>query len=416
MSASSCLREECDAIRTYKYWKPVYELAENFRVPITAESPRELCEPGQLYYYNDYLLIAEKGEGIHLIDNRNPAAPVFTGFLPIKGAQDMAVYNGYLYANNYMDLVVFGLQNPANPQFIKRLEEAFPFEGTYNQGVGYVVAYEETDETVKLPCSDGRSQQVWFWRDQGILIDSNFDLATLANTAESSDNGGSLPTTGIGGSLARFTIAQAHLYVVDDWSLRVFDLATPTSPQKGNNIAIGWGIETIFPYGNHLFIGSQSGMFIFDNSNPKAPQQIGVFEHARACDPVYVSGNRAYVTLRDGTTCQNFINQLDVVDISVLTNPRLIKTHPMHRPIGLSLSDNQLFICEDDQGVKVFDASDDLLIGQRLLAQQSGFTARDVITLPNRKVAIIIGPDGIRQLDYSNINNLQTLSHLSVCP
>jgi hypothetical protein len=42
-------------------------------------------------------------------------------------------------------------------------------------------------------------------------------------------------------------------------------------------------------------------MFIYDNSNPQAPVQLGVFQHARACDPVFASGDRAYVTLRDGT-------------------------------------------------------------------------------------------------------------------
>ena len=410
---SGCLRDQCEATRTYRLWKPRYVLAEEFRKPIEATAARQLCEPGQLYYYNDYLLIAEKGEGVHIIDNREPANPVFVAFLPIAGAEDMAVYNGFLYVNNYFDLVVFNLSNPSSPQYVNRLEEAFPLMGAYNQGIGYLVGYDETNETVEVDCSDPRINNNFFWRENmtGIFVDVAFDIS---NVAQSNTNSGT-PVTGIGGSLARFTVASGHLYVIDEWSMRLFSLAQPASPQRGSTIFIGWGIETIFPYNNNLFIGSQTGMYIYDNSNPQAPVQLGVFQHARACDPVFASGNRAYVTLRDGTTCDNFINQLDVVDISDLRNPRLVRTHPMHHPIGLSLAGDQLFICEDEQGVKVFDASDDHLIGQRLLARAEGFTARDVITLPAQKVAIVIGPDGLRQFDFSNRSELKLLSTLEIC-
>ena len=44
---------------------------------------------------------------------------------------------------------------------------------------------------------------------------------------------------------------------------------------------------------------------------------------------------------------------MDVVDVSDLMNPTLLATHQMHRPHGLSVVDNSLYICEEDQGVKV---------------------------------------------------------------
>lgn len=415
LGASGCLRDECEATRTFRYWKPIYALIEDFRKPIAVEGAREMCEPGQLYYYQDYLFVAEPGEGVHIINNQDPAAPAVVAFLPIQGAEDMAIVNDYLYVNNYIDLVVFRLNTPATPEYAGRLEEAFPFHGQYDPGLGYLVEWQETNETMQLPCSDPNSNQDWFWWGGGVLVDVAFDInIATVNTLESSSNG-SIRGAGIGGSLARFTIAKNNLYVVDNTSLRVFSLSDPVAPQRQQSIPIGWGIETIFPYGDNLFIGSQSGMFIFDNSNPLAPVQIGVFEHARACDPVFATGNRAYVTLRDGTTCQNFINQLDVVDISDLRNPRLIRTHPMHRPIGLSLVDDRLFLCDDDQGLKLFDASDDHLIGQRLLDRAANFQARDVIALPQRQVAIVIGPDGLRQFDFSQTDKLLPLSHLPVC-
>ena len=40
-------------------------------------------------------------------------------------------------------------------------------------------------------------------------------------------------------------------------------------------------------------------MFIYDNTNPQAPYFLSRFQHAEACDPVFVEGDYAYVTLRE---------------------------------------------------------------------------------------------------------------------
>ena len=40
---------------------------------------------------------------------------------------------------------------------------------------------------------------------------------------------------GTGGSMARFTIANNHLYTVDNSNLKVFDLSSADSPEYKNN-------------------------------------------------------------------------------------------------------------------------------------------------------------------------------------
>ena len=52
-------------------------------------------------------------------------------------------------------------------------------------------------------------------------------------------------------------------------------------------------------------------MYIYDNSNPHNPTYMSQFEHAEVCDPVFIEGNFAYVTLRSGSRCNGFQNQLD---------------------------------------------------------------------------------------------------------
>lgn len=411
---SGCLQDECQEVRTFTEYIPLTVNADEFRGPIAAEGPRSLCDPGQIYYFRDYLYIQERGEGLHILDNSDPTAPAAIAFLPIDGVESLAIRNGILYANQYVDIVTFDVSDPVNPRFLERTEDVFSPHSTFVDETGQqmlLVEYVPTEITKTVSCGDPRWNGGFFWQED-VLFAANESFADQAVRASADQqNGGS----GIGGSLARFTIAEGHLYVVDNYSLHAFSLQTPTRPERSTQIQLSWDIETIFPYTDKLFIGSRSGMYILDLANPLQPEQLGFFQHANACDPVYVQGNRAYVTLRDGTECQDFTNQLDVVDISDLRNPELVVTHPMHRPIGLSVHDQLLFICDDEQGLKVFDASDDFRIGERLLDQADQFQATDVITLRSDRLAMVVGKDGLIQLRYTEDGQLTELSRLAVC-
>ena len=69
-------------------------------------------------------------------------------------------------------------------------------------------------------------------------------------------------STGVGGSTARFTIVGNYLYVVDNTSLKVFDIANPAvAPVMKSKTELGINIETIFPYQDKLFIGSSFSMY-----------------------------------------------------------------------------------------------------------------------------------------------------------
>ena len=137
----------------------------------------------------------------------------------------------------------------------------------------------------------------------------------------------------------------------------------------------------------------------------------------RVCDPVVVNGNTAYVTLRSGNTCAGFTNQLDVVDVSNLLSPRLVKSYPMRNPHGLGVDFPNLFICEGDYGLKSFNASDPLQIDRNLQQYIEDLQAYDVIpmgTVSGQKVLLMIGQDGFYQFDYSNPARLRLLSKIPV--
>jgi hypothetical protein len=239
-------------------------------------------------------------------------------------------------------------------------------------------------------------------------------ISLLAGCSKDSTGADAIPNAssgaGTGGSMARFTVAGNSLYMVSNSSLQVYDLSRNTDPKPGVKLTLGFGLETIFPYNQNLFIGTQTGMYIYDISQPNAPRQLSLYRHIVSCDPVVAQGNTAYVTLRSGTTCRGntSFNSLDVIDVSNLQAPRVLKSYPMKNPHGLGIDGNLLFVCEGDFGLKVLDVSNPLAIKQLQFIEN----VRTYDVIPNRNVLIVTGKDGIYQYSYAEPGTLKLLSRL----
>ncbi|MDA8693361.1 hypothetical protein N9L92_04800, partial [Saprospiraceae bacterium] len=250
-----------------------------------------------------------------------------------------------------------------------------------------------------------------FFRGNVFLEDANIVAPTggLTNTSGGVDSN----RDGQGGSLARFTLYQDFLYVINQSELISYNIESPAKPEQTDITGVNWNIETLFPYEDYLFIGSQTGLFIYGLSNPEAPEYVSQFDHANACDPVFVKDDIAYVTLRDGTACQNFTNQLDVIDVSDIANPILIKSFDMEHPHGLSVIDNKLYLCEGEHGLKVFEVDDLEDIDGNRIEHIKGIDAFDAISLSPDHL-LIIGAGGLHQYDTSKPDNLDEISYFPV--
>lgn len=174
---------------------------------------------------------------------------------------------------------------------------------------------------------------------------------------EAANSAASTPDTGKGGSLARFTIARDHLYTVSNGYLHAYSLENGAAPRKVGAASITWDVETIYPYGKYLFLGSRAGLFIYSIDTASAPRLVGMASHARSCDPVVANDSVAFVTLKGGTACGPATSGLYVHNIKNITKPQLVKTVPLPDPVGLGLQDNILYICCGTAGLKVFDVS-----------------------------------------------------------
>lgn len=397
---TSCTKDKCTREITYTNFIPIFMEESDMRTDINFTESKDLEEPGKIYFYNNYILINELREGIHIIDNSEPTNPMNVGFIEIKGNVDMAVKNNILYADNFMDLLAIDITNPLAPVQLSREQDVFPVLG--NDANGNILAYYETEViTETVDCNSNR------WRGGGFFFSNDVAFSPLAQGAGNSSSGGQ----GVGGSMARFTIVDDFLYTVDNSNLNIFDITDGANPASLSSSTVGWNIETIFPKDDMLFLGSSNGMFIYDISNRTNPILLSEFWHVGACDPVFVKDDLAYVTLRSGNICDGFTDQMEVVDISDPRNPTLLKTYPMDNPHGLSIAGNTLFLCEGDFGLKVFDIEDHMDIDE--LEHYDDFSTYDVIALPN-DLLLVIGSDGFYQYDYSNVNDLQQLSKIEV--
>ncbi len=406
LAFQSCVKDKCEREITYTKYTPVYETIENVRIPIQMESNRTLQNPGKIYFYNEFIFINEKREGIHIFDNSQPEDPKNVGFIPIPGNVDIAIRGDVLFADNYMDLLAINISNLMSPVLEKRLEDVFPTFGNSDQGV--LVYYDEEEITEMVDCNTQRP-----WGDD--VLTSNGPTIDF----ESADgSAGNAAPSGIGGSLARFSLYDNYLYAIDQSNIYIFDINTVTNPTEVDDYPVGWNIETLYAFGDKLFVGSQAGMIILDASNPAAPQYLSEYNHWTACDPVFVKDNYAYVTLRSGTLCNgSTLNQLDLIDISDLLNPTLVKEFPMDNPHGLSIKDDNLFLCEGDNGLKVFDIAEPEILDEHLLSRLTSVSAVDVIVLPgDRNVLLVVGEDGFYQLGFDDPENLETLSFIPVEP
>ncbi len=114
-----------------------YMTFEEFRAKgVEILAPREIKEAGKIYVYNNTLFVAEKNRGVHVIDNSDKNNPSLKAFIKIAGNIDMAVKDGYLYLDSYMDLVVVNIKNLDSIKEVNRVNDTFTYNAYQNYSYG----------------------------------------------------------------------------------------------------------------------------------------------------------------------------------------------------------------------------------------------------------------------------------------
>ncbi|MCJ7448804.1 MAG: hypothetical protein MUO72_14040 [Bacteroidales bacterium] len=395
--------------RVYTGNAPVYMSYTDLRAAVTLEQNVTLENPGKIYFKDSYIFIVEELKGIHVFDNSDPSSPIKKTFIKLPGVVDISISGYIMYADSFVDLVVLDVQDINNIHEAGRVKDILPYTVPPTDN-DYPMAYVDQEEGVVTDWEVKKirervDQQInpypIFW-DKGLF-------AEVMN-ASGASTGVSGSGVGVGGSMARFGIKDNVLYVLDQNTLKVFDISTKTSPVKHNDIYPGWGVETMFLTDKTMFLGTTSGMVVYDISIPLSPQSKTFFSHARSCDPVVVDDPLAYITLRTGTNCGGSTNILSIVNVKNLNAPKLVKTYAMVNPHGLGKDGDLLFICDGSAGLKIYDASDPYTITSHLIYSYADINAYDVIPIGN--VLVLIGDNGLYQYDYSNVQSIKLLSSI----
>lgn len=383
---------------TAKFAVPIVKTLSEIRNSISIESAQPTQSDGKIYVTQSLLFYVAQESGIHVFDNSNPQNPQNMIFINLEGVHDIAIKGNYLYADNFVDLVVFDISDLNNITLVRTVENVLEFYPAYPEEAEYY-AYEDYP---------GVNEIMVGFRIE-VRQKPNHDEMILANDAFSGLESSSGGAIGTGGSFAKFQINNNALYTVENFELNVFNISNPTQTFFDKSIYmtewLGGGVfETLFKQKEFLFIGSTNGMYIVNAFDEFNPFFVSGFSHATACDPVVVHANTAYITVRGGSTCGAIEDQVNVIDITNIENPTLISTYLLSQPYGLGIRNNVLYVCADGN-LNVFDATNS---AELVLQNTYNDQVKDVIALDTHLIAV--GTNKIVQYSYGANHTLEVIS------
>jgi hypothetical protein len=214
------------------------------------------------------------------------------------------------------------------------------------------------------------------------------------------------------GSTARFAISKNRLYALGKADIGIVDIADPQNLSIVTRQNLREGLETIYPFGDALFIGTTTGVYGYNISNPNLLSAPSFISHLTACDPVVADSKNIYLTLRAGTRCNNNINLLQhytyTMQGSNAVQMKYVTQVNMNSPRGLALNGQNLFVCDIPSGIKVFNftatGSPNYVKTQPL----DGYECYDMIPVGNK--LIVQHDKGLSFCDVTDpVNNFMVL-------
>lgn len=404
----SCSADQSSAELTYTKAIGIYGDLNDQRTQPLLEGIRDLSNPGKVFVSEELLLIGEEEEGIHVYDNSDPENPVALNFIKIPSNKEFYVQDNFIYAESLYDMLKIDISDKSNPILESRIENAFVQEFT-NAAGEVLIGFEfqtVTEEVVE-------NSDIWneIWNNQNVAF-FDFQSRLIPKSAVPSSFAGSSGSSI--GTVNRIAHSNNHVYVISNQFMTVFE-DNDDFQLIGSNYA-GWQMETIYPQGNNLFVGTRGSMEIFSITNPKDPILENSFSHANACDPVLPNGNVAYVTLRanEEDDCPGTTNSLLAVDITNTRNTFLLEEIDMISPFGMTIIGNTLYVGEGANGLKTFSISDSNGLLD-LLKFDSDVQAYDVIAHPTKAdIILIASPSGFGQYQIDSDQNISLLSMITI--
>ncbi len=249
---------------------------------------------------------AYDGEGLHIIDIANPAAPNIVGHFDYQSPQEVALYGDYaILAGNYGNANIVDISRPALPAYVSQFRLGGITYGMVASG-NYLYAANWMHYLKTIDLSDIEAPAV---------IDSIYITPVVYDVI----------------------VYKDYLLLSTAGGIYFYDITTdPASPTQAGFFAINSDCYRMTPYGDYLFVsaGYSEGLVILDMTAPLFPVVAGsqtisgtvkgtaIFDH----HAFVIDANGLIIFSCDIPTCctlggdANYNGQTDIGDCVYLLN------------------------------------------------------------------------------------------------
>ena len=234
------------------YFVPVYETTDQLAQKVSIDPPKDYAKAGKIVTYQQYIFINKPQEGIHVVDNSDPANPQNLHFISIPGSLDMSIIDDHLYSDMYSALVVFDISSITEPQLVEdfTVEDVFYYNPYITLDVvintteiGQYTRYEPIDNSLGIVTGWRTEVRQEPLEDQQLryLMLESADVSTTATT-----DGANFGEVSTAGSMTRFLPIDRYLYTINFNELVLFSIAEDYRPSRFARLDTGTQAETLF--------------------------------------------------------------------------------------------------------------------------------------------------------------------------
>jgi len=393
---TSCFKSKGEIEMTYEKATAVYGDLNEIRQKPLLIGKQTIESPGKIFIGQDYILIGEKGKGIHIFNNLDMTAPERLSFIQIPFNKEFFVKGNMIYAESLYDMLKIDISDVYNPVLVSRAKNVFGEPYTNDKGES-LISYEYKVATDKFELGSPEAKEI---EKEGKLHLDYLDGIIPTSTVPSSFTSGR-------STLNKIAVDYGHVYVLGDDELYVLS-NNYNSLNYVKTVGVGSDMETVYSENGRLFLGSETAMYIYSAANPSSPTQVSVYSHVQSCDPVLPYADVSYITLRSNGSggCSSVDDdQLVVVDISDESEPEEIESILMDTPYGMAVINQHLFVGQGNNGLTIFNAVNPHSIYQAVT--YNNITAYDIMRHPTNPYVILMTSDnGLEQysIDYFSFN------------
>ena len=211
-----CIEDAGNVTVTYEKATAIYGDLQVLRNQTLFTPSQPIVDAGKIFIGEDFLLIGEEGEGIHVFDNARPENPINVGFINIYGTREFYLDGSNLFAESVYDMVKIDLTNIRQPQLVQRVNNAFatPYEDAIgNQLVGF--DFETISEEFDI--NDERLEQLRQSVDNTLYF--NFENQLIPPSAVPTSFAGN--SNGAIGTVNRIATQNDFVYVIGKSQLSI---------------------------------------------------------------------------------------------------------------------------------------------------------------------------------------------------